>query len=166
MEKKLLELEIKAIKKGVFKNFKNDGEVVPILFVFTKGEVLLCPFPDMDKKREFLFFVGKTMMRDEKIKHIDGIAMVSEAWVSQIDKDDPRSKNLEDIIPREDPNKKEAVIITALTDTHETLLIVYKMKDKEDKKKRKLVSMFKKKPDQLELSLLDEFWRGFGTIIK
>lgn len=166
---KEFELVIQGLEEGLQKNFKQNGNIFPFFFAYTKdkkGEktMFTCSVIQMERRREIAFLFGKQLLKQETVSHVDAIAMVSEAWASVVGKGDPRYDNPMLMKPSEDPKRVEIAQVSAMNDNGESIFRAFEMKDKEDKNKRFLVP-FHEKDLQVETYLLKEFWKGYGVII-
>jgi hypothetical protein len=70
------------------------------------------------------------------------------------------------ILPSQDPNRIEIVNITGMTDTRESAMLVFEIKDKDNAEKRRLVKNEKaSNMSTIENRLLDRFWQGMGMVV-
>jgi hypothetical protein len=177
MDKNQLSKLIEGLAKTAEENYKNDGGLSPVLFVYhtnQKGEncVNLYPIIEemMPKRRELMFVIGKIFLKDQTVRKVDALGFVSECCVSVMNEKDgkeaERTGNYP--IPHEDPKKIEMAIVIGMTAEREGIINGYDMENKEDKQKRKLVKnkKFCSNSKDFKNELFEEFWRGNGAIIK
>jgi len=153
------------------KLFKQDGSLSPILFVYYTFEkepgketesIGIIPIIDIGHREAIMFAMGKMFLRNNKFKRVNAIAFVSEAWMSV---QDP-GKGIKNVPPSQDPDRIEIANITGMTDTRESAMLVFEIKDKDNPEKRKLVKNEKaSNMSTIENRLLDRFWQGMGMVV-
>lgn len=184
MKKEILIKEMKNIMKGTGKMMKDLGEVPPVAFILLqndKGELAQAIFPMLNKnilehRKEALYALGQQLVKDSKVKHIDGIIFVSEAWVTTFkakEWDKANRFKLPVPSPSKQSNKKEVIIVTGMTDNGEEHFICHEIKGGKGKRTIEEKSFFsdnkdigKVKKEELEKGmkgdnyLLQVFWNG------
>ena len=153
------------IMSGATKNLKKDGNLIPIIFVFSKkNEHIAIPIMDLpektDKKNFVISCIGKKV-GSMKVK-IDMIFMISDAYMATTKKDVDIKKELDKYGKVSNmPNRTEAITIIGWTASGEKAFMVqpYKRKDKKiilDKKNKKMEI-----DNNLQANLLSHFWKGY-----
>ena len=75
-------------------------------------------------------------------------------------------KGTKNVLPSQDPDRIEIANITGMTDTRESAMLVFEIKDKDNPEKRKLVKNDKaSNMSTIENRLLDRFWQGMGMVV-
>ena len=154
------------------KLFKQDGSLSPILFVYYTFEkepgkeaesIGIIPIIDIGHREAIMFAMGKMFLKNNQFKRVNAIALVSEAWMSV---QDSAKSPVVSILPSQDPNRIEIVNITGMTDTRESAMLVFEIKDKDNAEKRRLVKNEKaSNMSTIENRLLDRFWQGMGMVV-
>ena len=154
------------------KLFKQDGSLSPVLFVYYTFEkepgkeaesIGIIPIIDIGHREAIMFAMGKMFIKNNKFKRVNAIALVSEAWMSV---QEP-GKGTRNVLPSQDPDRIEIVNITGMTDTRESAMLVFEIKDKDNVAKRKLEKNEKaSNMSTIENRLLDRFWQGMGMVVK
>lgn len=166
--------QVDILREAMKMNFKKDGYLTPALLVFGKGKdgkdfSRIFGIDSLDNKQEKFFLMGKMVKEDPLIDHVDSVIFISEAWMARLNKEESAKVDRGERampIPSEDPNRIEVAILTHMTDTLETSIYSYKMEDKENPDKRKLVKMAdEKNVTGFKNLLIDSFWKGLGTLI-
>jgi hypothetical protein len=172
MTKSNLEKILDRTAEQAEKLFKQDGSLSPILFVYYTFEkepgketesIGIIPIIDIGHREAIMFAMGKMFLKNNQFKKVNAIALVSEAWMSVQDS----AKNpVGSIPPSQDPNRIEIVNITGMTDTRESAMLVFEIKDKNSAEKRKLEKNEKaSNMSTIENRLLDRFWQGMGMVV-
>lgn len=124
-------------------------------------ELTMCflhvPFNEAEEKHKALFTVGTKFYDEQKI--VIGVVLSSEAWVSRQDKKDYER---EPVMPRDDPNKTEAVIVAGSGARHDQKHVIA-IPIKRDDKNMMLIDGGQEVYDsgEVEFPLLEWFWRGY-----
>jgi len=153
------------------KLFKQDGSLSPVLFVYYTFEkepgkeaesIGIIPIIDIGHREAIMFAMGKMFLKNNQFKKVNAIALVSEAWMSVQDS----AKSPVGILPSQDPNRIEIVNITGMTETRESAMLVFEIKDKENPEKRRILKNEKaSNMSTIENRLLDRFWQGMGMVV-
>lgn len=153
------------------KLFKQDGSLSPVLFVYHTIEkepgkemdsVGIIPIIDIGHREAVMFAMGKMFLKNNKFKRVDAIAFVSEAWMSV----QGPGKEMKNVPPSQDPDRVEIATITGMTDTRESAMLVFEIKDKNNKEKRRFVKNEQaSNMSRIENRLLDKFWEGMGMVL-
>ena len=129
-----------------------------------KSSCAVCPVRDIKQRREILFLIGRLFLKEKRFKKVNAIAFISEAWVSVYKSNEEAKKN-GNILPSQDPNRREIVNIIGMTDKRDFAMTSFEIKCRGDKEKRTLkISEDINKMEKIESELLDSFWRGMGMI--
>lgn len=173
MTKKELKRELENIGTRANTLFKKDGVIAPVLLVYhilanengnEKSSCAVCPVRDIKQRREILFLIGRLFLKEKRFKKVNAIAFISEAWVSVYKSNEDAKKN-GNILPSQDPNRREVVNIIGMTDKRDFAMTSFEIKCRGDKEKRTLkISEDMNKMEKIESELLDSFWRGMGMI--
>lgn len=172
MTKEGLKKTLEGVAETAEKLFKKEGSIAPVLFVYytfedKEGkEVDSCdifPILQMEHREAIIFVIGKTFLKSNKFKRVNAIALASEAWMSE---QDPKKGPAKNLLPSQDPDRKEILNITGMTDTRESAMLVFEIKDKDNAEKRKLEKNEKaSNMSTIENRLLDRFWQGMGMVV-
>lgn len=172
MTKDQLKKTLEGVAETAEKLFKKEGSIAPVLFVYYTFEnkegkdVDSCDIfsiLQMEHREAILFMLGKTFLKNNKFKRVNAIVLASEAWMSVQDTKEGPLKNL---LPSHDPDRKEILNITGMTDTRESAMLVFDIKNKNDAEKRKLEKNEKaSNMSKIENRLLDRFWQGMGMVV-
>jgi hypothetical protein len=152
--------------------FKQNGSLSPVLFVYYTSEkepgkevesIGIIPIIDIGHREAIMFAMRKMFLKNNKFKRVNAIAFVSEAWMSV----QCPGKGTRNVLPSQDPDRIEIASITGMTDTRESALLVFEIKDKDNQEKRKFVKNEKaSNMSTIENRLLDRFWEGMGMVLK
>ena len=171
MEKQELEKILKR-STGIARNiFQKQGSLNPTLFVYytfkndvgkETDSIAVFPIIQIEHREVMIYLTGKIFLRDKRIKKVKAVVLISEGWMS-VCKDGKIGK----IPPSQDPDRVEILNITGMTDTGESAMLIFKMKNRDDKNKRALEFMEElSKITRIENRLLDKFWQGLGVLPK
>lgn len=136
-----------------------DGEVTPMLFISHRDEdgkegVAMVYFNvPQEYKREAMRTVGHKFAEQE----CDAIAMISEAWISKVDMKTNPDVDVNSIVPRNDPNRGEALVYVQLDGEGRT---EYKMYEIERGLDGPILIEQSQEDITFEPFLLQEFWKG------
>lgn len=144
MTKEKLQLKIDKCFENAEKMLIENGSLTPMLdieFIDEKGRncimaVVLADGDDKQRRYNFIRGLGLTVGSIKalgKIKEVEAIAMMSEAWFSTLPKDADISKAPR---PSEDPNRGEMLIATGMTADGTCLMHAKQMFSVEVKGKR------------------------------
>src|SRR5688572_17866163 len=90
-----------------------DGNHAPMLIIEGRKSLVAGPIPDLPdthkKRMELMRSLGQETAKSGSVDHLQQVFMVTEGWMSVASKDEPA-----EILPSQDPNKKEVLIISAL----------------------------------------------------
>lgn len=159
--------DFEYIKEKAKLFFAEEGFIEPLAHIVfksntenKKGIALFQITPDLMKNRqEVMFLLGKKLLQEPEVKHIDSIIFVSEAWASMGD----IKKKIEPIMPpSQDPNRIEIVTIIGMSDIGEVLSENYKIK--ECKNKKRILMKWGSRETKSESYLLEKFWQGVGVL--
>jgi len=185
MDKKELEKHLKQISEIVKNDFKQRGGINLKFYLLTKLSnheyslgVFEMPEDLMGQRMAVIKRYGK-MLNEKNIK-VDAIFSASECWVSTVSTEKNKEIDLDsyvpEIMPRNDPDRKECVVISGMTETKESVFRMYDVEEKETwsnlESKKVLVNaklpesvvknkkVEKIKPEAISSPLLEEFWKG------
>lgn len=121
--------------------------------------------PDTHEKRmQFMFAAGQVAAISEEVGQLRQVFMISEAWMST-----PKENEFPKIIPSEDPNRKEVLIISGLDMQKQVkyLKIFEMMRDKEGTLIGLTEAMTEtEKGGSFNVPLLDAFQQGYQVVIR
>ena len=171
MEKQELE-KILERSAGIAKNiFQKQGFLSPTLFTYYTFEnndnketdsIAVFPIIQLEHREVMIYLTGKLFLRDKRIKKVKAVLLVSEGWMSVCE-----DGKISEIPPSQDPDRLEILNITGMTNTGESAMLIFKMKDRNNKEKRTLEFMEDlSKITRIENRLLDKFWQGLGVLPK
>lgn len=121
--------------------------------------------PDTHEKRmQFMYAAGQVAAISEEVGKLRQVFMISEAWMST-----PKESELPKIIPSQDPNRKEVLIISGLDMQKQIkyLKIFEMMRDKDGI----LIGLTEamtgiEESDRFDVPLLDAFQQGYQVVIR
>lgn len=144
----------------------DDDHFIPRLTVIIRKEdgteelvvcVLNLPLNEVEEKQQALFMCGEKFYNEQKI--VIGIVFSSEAWMSRQDKKEYKEKP---VMPRDDPNKVEVVIVagSGLKAGQKHMVSIPIWRDGKDKM---WIDEAIEPIDSGEVALpmLEWFWKGF-----
>ena len=140
-----------------------DGKLMPVAFLKVKGEespvIAGLEIPEDQRTRQFMFFKLGAKVRLDR-KEIDEITFLSEVWYSNPSKDKFDENKF--IMPSQDPEKKEAIMILSAD-----IKGKYNFSIQPFKKEGEKITFEKDEKvetdtaDKFEDNLLKWFWRGY-----
>ena len=171
MEKQELEKTLERVA-GIAKNiFQKQGSLSPTLFVYYTFEndagketdsIAVFPIIQLEHREVVIYLTGKLFLRDKRIKKVKAVVLVSEGWMSVC-----KNGKIGKVPPSQDPERIEILNITGMTDAAESAMLIFEMKNRDDRNKRTLELMEElSKIDRIENRLLDKFWQGLGVLPK
>jgi hypothetical protein len=99
-----------------------------------------------------------------EIDSVEGIFMLTEAWMSMINKNDPQAKVKINRMPSQDPNKIEAIVSAGSSRDGLAGVRTYEIRKSFDivnsEIKTEFIPMDKDGPIEAETPLLKQFWNG------
>ena len=140
------------------------GNHVPTLIMDSSKDVVISQIPSMPvthgERLEFMRFIGQVAAKSGRVNQLQQVFLVSEGWLSVASEDKPI-----DLLPSQDPEKKEVLIISAmqLKESKKHIKVFEILRDS----KERVVSLEEFSPDaqqeekSAEVPLLDAFVDGF-----
>lgn len=169
MTKNQLKKVLKKIGETANRLFKRDGKITPVLFIYyifenddgkEEGSCTVLPIIKKDGREKLMQQVGQGFLKNSRYKKVNAIALISEAWMSVQELKDKAAKS---VPPRKDPNRKEIINISGMTDSRESAMLVFEVKNRNDPKKRTLKFLEDaSNTSRIENKLLEKFWEGMG----
>ena len=178
MTKKELSLGVKENLKFAKEHYeKNEGGLATMFIIESKKDgkgtglaALLGDNGALEKRMDIIFDLGvRTGIELSRgdIDSIEAVYMVSEAWFSMSDLDD---NSLKFKMPSEDPNKKEALVSSGVSQDGSSIFMMFEIKKSIDldtgRMKVSFVPIDEANKDGVEMEspLLQRFWDGVGLM--
>lgn len=178
METKELKENVDILAKGAIQHLKSNGShplTFTIVTIRNDGTKGMLPFSITEsfliEKRQSLVRASgsacREMIKNNIIQKVDGIFLISEAWMSKVKtKKDQKIDDTKFVMPSQDPNKTEGLIVIGMSDSYECYSSMNEITRNSNNEIKSIKKLLKnQKPTQLKNPLLDEFWKGFGTLI-
>lgn len=166
--------------KEFYESSKDDSGLPTILAVDTshknkkKGLTAILDGSALERRREIALELGLMagiQLFKKEIDSIEAVYMVSEAWFSS-----DISKNKDSfVMPSKDPNRKEAIVSSGLSENGTTAFGIFELKRSVDFSNNTVKVSFhpledmkpgKKKGDDVQIAspLLENFWKGVKLV--
>lgn len=173
MTKKQFLSEVNHLEKAILAHYgdsvKNREEFAPTFFVVyeikdtEKLGISISPLIgnfNSKEKREALRTIARETLKESSIKKILFIALGAEAYVSK----QPKEEELSPIPPSQDPNRTEALIISAVSEEGYNIMKMYPIDLNNIEKKLAEKPTITQGSENIHQNLLNEFWEEIKTL--
>lgn len=152
---------LKQITEMAKKVMLENGSHIPQLMVRGSKQGTIAVFPDFpdthEERAKAIAFAGYKVARTPEIGELEEIFFISEAWMAKYDKNDP------DIMPRNNPDKVEVLIIVSrkFPNGKDKMIALEIKRDKKDKVINLEVCVERKGVIKAESPLINAFQKGY-----
>lgn len=144
------------------------GEVTPTVFMETNGELVVGKISDMPgthtERVELMRFLGEETAKSGRVAQLEQVFMVTEGWMSEPSEGKPK-----ELRPRDDPDRKEVLIVSAIQIKEEKKLLKVLEIVRDSKKKITGLKEFlpkQKGEESVEIPLLDAFVEAYQATFR
>ena len=151
-------------------HLKKEGKLAPALIVEDRSDNFAAlPFIFRSSDEKFIVMEAAGRTAKEANARIKSITFVSESWISEINKKDAHWLDPASVIPSEDPNRKEALVMVCSElddDNKENIIVTIQHFDRKENGKikwGKKITNNSKDMEKIDSNLLKYFWKGYLT---
>ncbi len=146
-----------------------DGYHVPVVIMEIDKKLMGAQIPDMPathgERLQLMHFLGQAAAKSGRVDQLQEVFLVHEGWMSVATED--KQANM---IPSQDPEKKEVLIISAVqikeNKKQSKVLEIFRDSDEKVVSLEEFLPQEKKKDESVEIPLLDAFVQGFQTAFR